>query len=180
MRQSLPRVLAQVERALVVSLYEDRRLIHVNPAMERFIPGVHEEITMDEAFVAWEKIYGTSPKGRIQLDQLNAPLDTTAVWYDNLGGLWVIASRLPDMVSFPPCAILTIHSGERFHEANARRVHRPIAFSAALGLEIDEAARELEVGSQMIAQAHSRLRSLADTLVDHESRLYAVQVEEGD
>lgn len=170
MEATLTRVLADVERAIVVSLHDTKRVIFANPAMQRWLPGVHPDMAMDDFSQHVSYVYEQRrPTGVSVVHALSAPGDTAARFTKMLGGIWVLASHLPYVEAYPPSALVTFHRGNDSQESKAWRVHRPIAYITCLALEIDEAKRELEIGSQMVVQAHARISKMADGLVEYQT-----------
>jgi hypothetical protein len=184
--ETVARVLAHVERALVVSLRDDMRIIHANPAMCRFLPGITPNMPVADFTHHVNDVYESEnaservlPVGLRVVARLKEPGQEASRYSGMLGGMWILGSHLPFVEAFPPSALITFHHRLDSQEARAWRVHHPIAYATSLALEMDEARRELELGSQMIVQAHSRLAKMATGLVDYQAASYRELIDGG-
>lgn len=169
MRETLPQVLDHHPAgALVVSLYDDT-VSYVNPAAKKIFPSLAEDEKMAEAVhdlalstgihIGW---------GPGVAQTLSSHADEWVIHHSALGGgMWAIATRMPDIDSYPPSAILTLQPGAALDDARigATQVHINVALAARLAVLLDESARDMRMAYNLVSQASERIATLQRDLV---------------
>lgn len=156
MRETLPQVLdGHPAGAVVVSLF-DQTVTYINRKAAAFFPGIEQA----------EKITDAIPN--FDARQLSVLADQQDEWVIAQADDHVfIATRMPDVESYPPSAILTVHAAPMTDSSRVTmtEVHINIAFVARQSVLFDEAARDMRMALSLVHQVSDRVETLRNDLI---------------